>query len=90
MGAVSMSAVNSNIVSGRQLRAARMLAGLTQAQLSTEAGFGPRAAKYWERWGDDLPTTIATTLEAIEAVLLRHGVEVFSDPSPGCCLVSMK
>jgi len=29
----------SNIVSGRQLRAARVLAGLTQAQLAQQAGF---------------------------------------------------
>src|SRR6516162_1607615 len=36
----------SNIVSARQLRAARVLAELTQGQLSTESGFNPRAAKY--------------------------------------------
>lgn len=79
-----------NIVSGRQLRAARTLAGLTQSDLSTEAGFNPRAAKYWENCGDNLPTSVPTTLEAIEAVLRRHGVEVFSYPSPGCRLVSSK
>jgi hypothetical protein len=37
-----------NIVLGRQLRAARVLAGLTQRQLSTEGGFNPRACRYWE------------------------------------------
>ena len=56
----------SNIKSSRQLRAARTLAQMTQAALSAAAGFGPRAAKYWERWGDDLPTTTPATLEAIE------------------------
>jgi transcriptional regulator with XRE-family HTH domain len=30
----------ANIVSARQLRAARVMAGLTQRQLSIEAGFG--------------------------------------------------
>jgi hypothetical protein len=80
----------SNIASGRQLRAARMLTGLTQAQLSTEAGFAHRACRYWEGRGDNLPTSVDGTLEAIEAALLRHGVEVFSDPSPGCRLVSSK
>ena len=79
-----------NIVSSRQLRAARALAGVTQAKLSSEAGFGPRAAKYWERWGDEAPTTLPSTLKAIEAVLLRHGVEVFAEPSPGCRIVSTK
>ena len=74
--------------SSRQLKAARTLAGLTQSQLSTEAGFNPRAAKYWERWGDALPSTFPATLKAIEAALLRHGVEVFSSPTPGCRLVS--
>jgi hypothetical protein len=79
-----------NIVSGRQLRAARMLTGLTQVRLSTEAGFAPRARRYWESRGDDPPTSTDGSLEAIEAALLRHGVEVFSHPSPGCRLVSTK
>ena len=43
-----MSDFVRNIVSARQLRAARVMAGLTQRQLSIEAGFNPRAAKYWE------------------------------------------
>jgi hypothetical protein len=80
----------SNLVSGRQLKAARTLAQMTQAGLSVAAGFGPRAAKYWERWGDEAPTTVPSTLKEIEAVLLRHGVEVFADPSPGCRLISRK
>jgi transcriptional regulator with XRE-family HTH domain len=89
-GMKSMTAIKSNLVSGRQLRAARMLTGLTQAELSTEAGFNPRACRYWERPGNNPPTTTPTTLEAIEAALRRHGVEVFSNPSPGCRLASTK
>jgi hypothetical protein len=85
-----MSTVQFNIISSRQLKAARTLAGLTQSQLSIEAGFNPRAAKYWERWGDAMPSTIPETLEAIEGALLLHGVEVFSSPTPGCRLVSNK
>src|SRR6516164_10621752 len=38
-----MDRSESNLVSGRQLRAARVLTGLTQVQLSKEAGFNPRA-----------------------------------------------
>ena len=78
----------SNIASGRQLRAARTLAGLTQAELSTEAGFGPRACRYWEGRGDKLPTAVTTSLDSIERVLRRHSVEVFAKPSPGCRLIS--
>jgi hypothetical protein len=77
----------SNIVSARQLRAARVLAKLTQGQLSIESGFNPRAAKYWESRGDKAPTCTPTTLEAIEQTLRRHGVEVFATPSPGARLI---
>ena len=73
-----------NIVQGRQLRAAR---GLTQRQLSTEAGFNPRACGYWERRGNKLPTHTPATLATIEQVLRRHGVEVFSIPMPGARLI---
>ena len=77
----------SNIVSGRQLRAARILAGLTQRQLSTESGFAARAAKYWERRPAGTPTSTPQTLAAIEETLLRHCVEVFAQPTPGVCLI---
>jgi hypothetical protein len=85
-----MTTIKSNLVSGRQLRAARMLAGLTQARLSTESGFADRACRYWESRGDNPPTSVDGTLEAIETALLRHGVEIFARPSPGCRLVSTK
>jgi hypothetical protein len=80
----------SNIASGRQLKAARALAGLTQSKLSTEAGFNPRACRYWESRGAELPTCVPQSLASIEQVLLRHGVEVFAFPTPGCRLVSTK
>ena|SRR6516164_135337 len=77
----------SNIVSGRQLRAARVLAGLTQAQLAQEAGFRARACRYWEARDDNPPTTVPSSLEKIEAALARNGVAVFRDPTPGARLV---
>jgi len=67
-----------NIVLGRQLSAAHVLAGLTQRRLSTETGFNPRACRYWERRGN---THTPLTLAAIEQVLRRHGIEVFSIPT---------
>jgi DNA-binding transcriptional regulator YiaG len=82
--------VSSSIVSGLQLKAARVMAGLTQAQLSTEAGFNPRAAKYWESRGEKPPTSVASTLLAIETVLRRYGVELFVSPTPGCRFISTK
>ena len=59
-----MTEVNLNIASSRQLKAARTLAGLTQSQLSIEAGFNPRAAKYWESWAMRFPSTFPGTLWA--------------------------
>ena len=82
--------VSSNIVTGRQLRAARVMAGLTQRQLAVESGFAPRACRYWERRATGMPTGTPDTLTAIEETLRRHGVKVFRDPTPGCCLVSSK
>ena len=73
----------SNIVSGRQIRAARMLAGLTQADLAREAGCHPRSVRYWENKGSNPPTNVASTLDSIEQALNRHGVTPFSTPTPG-------
>jgi transcriptional regulator with XRE-family HTH domain len=56
----------SNIVSGRQIRAARMLAGLTQADLARAAGCHPRSVRYWENKGSNPPTNVASTLDSIE------------------------
>ena len=57
----------SSIVSGRQLRAARVLAGLTQAQFAAKAGFHERACRYWEAKGDQPPTSVPSTLAKINA-----------------------
>jgi|SRR5262249_39239397 len=72
----------SNIVSGRQIRAARMLAGLTQADLARAAGCHPRSVRYWENKGSNPPTNVASTLDSIEQALNRHGVIPFSTPTP--------
>jgi hypothetical protein len=69
--------------SSRQLRAARVLAGLTQAELSIEAGFDRNACQYWEGHGDRYPTCVQSTLEAIISALERRGVVVFAEPTPG-------
>ena len=73
----------SNIISGRQLRAARVLAGLTQKQLAKAVGVHERAARYWELKENKPPTSTLSLLEEIEVVLRNHGVIVFASPSPG-------
>jgi transcriptional regulator with XRE-family HTH domain len=64
----------SNIITGRQLRAARILAGLTQRQLAQAVGVDERAARYWELKENKPPTSTTSILEKIEAVLRNHGV----------------
>jgi transcriptional regulator with XRE-family HTH domain len=78
----------SNIISGRQLRAARVLAGLTQKQLAKAVGVHERAARYWELKENKPPTSTLSLLEEVEVVLLNHGVIVFASPSPGARLVA--
>jgi transcriptional regulator with XRE-family HTH domain len=78
----------SNIVTGRQLRAARILAGLTQKQFAKATGFHERAARYWELKDDKSPTSTLSTLEKIEAALHSHGVVVFAAPTAGVRLAN--
>ena len=54
----------SNIITGRQLRAARILAGLTQKQLAN-LGVHERAARYWELKESKAPTSTPSSLEKI-------------------------
>jgi transcriptional regulator with XRE-family HTH domain len=76
----------SNIVTGRQLRAARILAGLTQKQLAQAVGVHERAVRYWELKEDQAPTSTLFLLREIEAALHSHGVIVFAVPTPGARL----
>ena len=79
--------IMSNIVSGRQIRAARMLAGLTQADLARAVRCHPRSVRYWENKGSNPPTNVASTLDDIEQALNQHGVVTFSTPTPGVRLL---
>jgi transcriptional regulator with XRE-family HTH domain len=78
----------SNIISGRQLRAARILAGLTQRQLAQAVGVHERAARYWELKENKPPTSTTSILEEIEAMLRNHGVIVFASPTAGARLAT--
>jgi transcriptional regulator with XRE-family HTH domain len=82
-----MEAAMSNIINGRQLRAARILAGLTQKQFAAAVGVHERAARYWELKESKAPTSTPSSLEKIETVLRDHGVIVFASPTPGARIV---
>jgi transcriptional regulator with XRE-family HTH domain len=65
---------SKNLVTGRQLRAARTLAGMTQRDLATVLGINERAVRFWERKHDRRPTSspndirIEQACEANEAI----------------------
>lgn len=60
-----------------QIKAARMLAGFTQAQLAAAAGLSTNGLNNIERGTADPK---ASTLTAIESACLTEGVEFFEDP----------
>jgi transcriptional regulator with XRE-family HTH domain len=72
----------SNLVTGRQLRAGRVLAGLTQQGLADELQVNERAVRFWER-KHDRPPTFSQNLRRIEEALQRRGVICFVKPTPG-------
>jgi transcriptional regulator with XRE-family HTH domain len=80
---------SSNLVTGRQLRAARTLAGMTQRDLATALGINERAVRFWERKYDRRPTS-APNDARIEQTLLAHGVILFAEPTPGARLAEKR
>ena len=82
---VCMARYSKNLVTGRQLRAARVLAGLTQRTLGAALGVDERAVRFWERKHDRRPTS-APNDARIEQALLEHGVVIFAEPTPGARL----
>jgi transcriptional regulator with XRE-family HTH domain len=64
---------------GRQLTAARVLAGWSQAQLATKAGLATNTVQRAEGLDDQVLTSGLRTLLAIETALAKVGVECFLD-----------
>lgn len=77
-----MAYFSKNLVTGRQLRAARVLAGLTQKGLGEAIGVNERAVRFWERRHEKRPTGAPHDVR-IEQALLEHGVVLFAEPTPG-------
>jgi DNA-binding transcriptional regulator YiaG len=82
-----MAHFSRNLCTGRQLRAARVLAGLTQRTLGAALGVDERAVRFWEARTDRRPTG-APNDRRIEVVLLNHGVILFAEPTPGARLAT--
>jgi transcriptional regulator with XRE-family HTH domain len=60
---------------GRHLRAARILAGLTQQQLAEAAAINVNAVRYWEA-DDRSSEPWGYAIDKLVAALRKHGVEV--------------
>jgi transcriptional regulator with XRE-family HTH domain len=71
------------LASGAQLKAARMLAGLSQEQLAAETGRSLRSITGWESTTGTVPCASQKSLEKVEAALRRHGVALYVTPAGG-------
>ena len=80
---------SNNLVTGRQLRAARTLAGMTQRDLAAALGINERAVRFWERKHDRRPTSSPNDAR-IEQALLTRGVILFAEPTPGARLAEKR
>ena len=68
-----------NLVNCRQLRAARVLAGLTQKTLGAALDVDERQIRFWER---RIPTNPRKAAH-IEQALLANGFALFTEPTAG-------
>jgi len=76
--------IRTNLRTGRQLKAARALAGIKQVELAKATGLHVNSIRYMER--KDRITDTCSTIERVVAVLEGFGVVLVSDPTPGVCL----
>jgi transcriptional regulator with XRE-family HTH domain len=74
----------NHLVSGEQLKAARILAGLSQKRLAAETGRSLRAITGWESTTGAAPSASRNSVQRIEAALSRHGVALYITPAGGC------
>jgi transcriptional regulator with XRE-family HTH domain len=70
------------LLSGKQLKAARVLAGLSQQQLAAETGRSLRTITSWEAIAGK-PTASRNSVERIQTALQRYGVALYVTPAGG-------
>jgi len=70
------------LLSGNQLKAARVLAGLSQKQLAAETGRSLRTITSWEAMTGK-PTASRNSVQRIQAALHRHGIALYVTPAGG-------
>ena len=72
------------MISGRQIRAARALLGLSATELANLSGVGWATIQRFEST-EDVPLNRSGTLAKVLSTLESHGVEFLGDPalSPG-------
>lgn len=76
------------LVNGRQLRAARVMAGYSQEELGAAAGYSGRAVRAWEANECGPLPCVSSARERLRRALSARGVEVFRDPTPGVRLLA--
>lgn len=69
-------------MSGAVVRAARVLAGMTQSQLAAAAGVHPKTVGYWERLGSRRWSS-EVGLRRIADALRARGVEIIRGEGEG-------
>ena len=69
--------------SGQQLKAARVLAGLSRKQLAVEMGRSLRTIVGWESATAVAPSASRASLARLETVLRRYGVALYVTPAGG-------
>ena len=79
--------MSNNLITGHQLRAARVLAGLTPRTLGAALGVDERQISFWERRHHSKPSRGRYHVR-IEQALLELGVILFAEPSPGARLAA--
>ena len=76
-----------SLVNGRALKAARVLAGMTQQQLALAAGLHPNAVKYWERSANCIG---GHAVSRMVAALEQHGVHVGEEHAAGVTVAVLR
>ena len=74
---------SSTLVTAGQMRAARALLGISQAELARRAGVSVPTIKRCESDAENVPTVSAETQEKICAILKTEGVEFTNGNYPG-------